>query len=95
MADLYRAKAEVTVYFYRDEAEPSLEDDAALWASPGGAMARMKFTDLTQITDDQNVPNNDLPLEIQGMRSDTDPETVEDYLKARRAERTATKGGIS
>lgn len=95
MADLYRAKAEVTVYFYRDQDEPSLEDDAATWASPAGAMARIKFTDLSQIADDHNVPNDDLHLEIQGNDKDGDPETVETFLKARRAERLAAEGRAS
>ena len=93
--ELYRAKAEVTVYFYRDSEDTSLEDDAAKWASPAGAMARLKFTDLSQIVDDHNVPNNDLHLEIQGNDSEGEPETVEEFLKARRDERIAAEGRVS
>lgn len=90
--ELYRAKAETTVYFYRDDDEPSLEEDAAKWAAPAGAMSRLKFVDLSQIVDDHNVPNNDLHLEIQGCDEDGVPDTVEEFLKAKRAERIAAEG---
>lgn len=81
---LYRAKADVTVYFYRDDDEPSLEEDAAKWAAPAGAMARIKFTEILPIVNDERVPNNDLNLEIQANDREGDPETVSEFLKAAR-----------
>lgn len=92
---LYRAKAEVTVYFYRDDDEPSLEEDAAKWSAPAGAMARIKFTEILPIENDERVPNNDLNLEIQANDRDGDPETVSEFLAANRARMIAMQGGQS